>query len=175
MPVRFGTAGGAGRPAQRVYGRRAYPVRRAGRFCYELAEKRVRLASGEKKTMAMYSGVGLEESVGRGFGKRLVLHGWERMLGQLERGSIKHTIGCEDSFAKRLMNANSFYCYFFSQAITLDTEQLILTSARSLRVQPVMRSVSRSRCDEVDSAGSSPDKLGTGPQALDLRVYGTTS
>ncbi len=100
--------------------------------CYELADDYV-LSPGEKKALPVYFGIGLEEVSAEASANELSLHGWERLLDHLEVWLDKHTIDCDDSFAKQLMNTNSFYNYFFSQAITLDTEELVVTCARSSR------------------------------------------
>ncbi|MGI6296203.1 MAG: glycoside hydrolase family 125 protein [Armatimonadota bacterium] len=89
------------------------------------------LAAGERKTMTIYVGIGLEETSATASAAEMQLQGWERLLASLGGWLDRRVIECEDADLKHLMNLNSFYNYFYSQATTLDTEQLVLTSARS--------------------------------------------
>ena len=97
---------------------------------YELTSE-FSLAASQKQTMTVYVGVGLEESSAIATAAEMQLQGWERLLSSLSSWLNRRIIDCDDPVLKHIMNVNSFYNYFYSQAITLDSEQLILTSARS--------------------------------------------
>jgi hypothetical protein len=99
---------------------------------YELADE-CALAPGEARTVTVYVGLGLEEVSAIASAKELRLQGWERMLASLRAWLDSRTIRCEDPWLEQLINANSFYSYFFSQAIALDTEEMVVTAARSSR------------------------------------------
>ncbi len=106
---------------------------RAGAPVYhELANEYV-LAPGESRVIPVYVGVGLEEVSAVASAHELKLQGWDRMLLSLRSWLDTRTIKCDDAYFERLINTNSFYNYFFSQAIALDTEELVLTTARSSR------------------------------------------
>ena len=89
------------------------------------------LAAGEQKTMTIYVGIGLEETSAAASAAEMRLQGCQRLLASLSGWLDRRVINCEDDKLKHLLNLNSFYNYFYSQAMTLDTEQLVLTSARS--------------------------------------------
>ena len=99
--------------------------------CYELMGDFV-LDPSEKRTLAVYVGIGLEEVSAVASAGEMQLQGWEQMLASLVAWLDKHVIEADDEALKRLMNVNSFYNYFYAQAITLDSEALALTCARSL-------------------------------------------
>lgn len=99
---------------------------------YELADEYI-LKPSEKVNIPLYVGIGLEEVSAIAAVQELRLQGWERMLVCLTAWLDTHTIECDDEYMKKLMNVNSFYNYFFSQAIALDNEELVLTTARSSR------------------------------------------
>lgn len=99
---------------------------------YELADEHV-LAPGGSKVIPVYVGIGLEEVSAIASARELKLQGWERMLAGLTAWLDTRTIDCDDPYLKRLINVNSFYSYFFSQALALDTEELVITTARSSR------------------------------------------
>lgn len=100
-------------------------------ICYEVMSEVV-LAPSEKRSLAIYVGIGLEEVSAVASAADMRHQGWERMLAGLVAWLDRHAINTEDDVLKRLMNVNSFYNYFYAQAITLDREELVLTSARSL-------------------------------------------
>lgn len=91
------------------------------------------LAPGEKKTIAVYVGVGLEEVSAIASAQELRLQGWDRALSSLLKWLDKRTIECNDDQIKNLINVNSFYNYFYSQGIALDSEDLVVTVSRSSR------------------------------------------
>lgn len=100
-------------------------------ICYEVMGDFV-LAASEKKSLAVYVGIGLEEISAVASAAEMQDQGWERMLASLVTWLDKRSISAEDDVLERLMNVNSFYNYFYAQAVTLDSEELVLTSARSL-------------------------------------------
>lgn len=104
----------------------------ASAICYELMGD-FALGPSEKRTLAVYVGIGLEEVSAVASAAEMQLQGWEQMLASLTAWLDKHVIEADDDVLKRLMNVNSFYNYFYAQAITLDSEELALSSARSRR------------------------------------------
>jgi len=100
--------------------------------CYELMDEYV-LQPSEKKAIPVYIGIGLEEVSALASALNLRIHGWDRMLAGLTTWLDKHTIDASDERLKRVMNVNSFYNYFYAQAMTTDTEELVITAARSSR------------------------------------------
>lgn len=98
---------------------------------YELTE-RFAIAPSEKRCLAIYVGIGLEELSAAASAQEMRCQGWQRLLANLIGWLDKHALRCDDPLLERLMNINSFYNYFYAQATTLDTEELVLTSARSL-------------------------------------------
>lgn len=98
---------------------------------YELLGEHV-LKPSEKKSLALYVGIGLEETSAVASARDLGLQGWARMLTSLMTWLDRHTIEISDERLRRTMNVNSFYNYFYGQAVTLDKEELVMTSARSL-------------------------------------------
>lgn len=99
---------------------------------YEVLGEHV-LKPSEKKSLALFVGIGLEEVSAVASAKDIGLQGWERMLASLTTWLDKHKIETTDERLSSIMNVNSFYNYFYAQAMTLDKEELVLTSARSLR------------------------------------------
>ncbi len=89
------------------------------------------LAAGDQQTMNIYVGIGLEETSAAASAAEMRIQGCQRLLSGLSGWLDGRVIDCEDGNLKHLLNLNSFYNYFYSQATTLDTEQLVLTSARS--------------------------------------------
>lgn len=98
--------------------------------CYELLTE-CTLAAGERKTLQVYVGVGPEEVSAAASAHEMRVQGSDRLLASLRSWLDAHTIDCEDDYFKALMNVNSFYNFFYSQAVTLDTEDLVVTTARS--------------------------------------------
>ena len=106
---------------------------RAGRpvFC-ELMEEYT-LEPSQRIVLPIYVGIGLEEVSAVASAQELHLQGWERIYSSLKTWLDKHIIECRDEYFQRMLNINSFYNYFYSQAITLDDEDLVVVSARSSR------------------------------------------
>jgi len=98
---------------------------------YELTEE-FALAPSEKRCLAIYVGIGLEELSAAASAQEMRCQGWQRLLANLIGWLDRHAIRTDDPLLERLMNVNSFYNYFYAQGTTLDTEELALVSARSL-------------------------------------------
>ncbi len=101
---------------------------------YEMIDEYV-LAPKEERFLPLYVGVGLEEVSAVASADELRLQGWENAYSALVTWLQAHEIGCDDEHFKWMINFNSFYNYFFSQGITIDTEELFITSARSSRCE----------------------------------------
>ncbi|MCL5104572.1 MAG: glycoside hydrolase family 125 protein [Armatimonadetes bacterium] len=99
---------------------------------YELVDEYV-LKPSERLNIPIYVGIGLEEVSASASARELRLQGWDRMFAALNTWLDQHTIECEDKYFKRLMNVNSFYNYFYSQGLALDSESLFVTTSRSSR------------------------------------------
>ena len=97
---------------------------------YDLANEYT-LAPSEELSIPVYVGLGTQEVSAIASAQEMKLQGWQRMLAHLRTWLAKHTIESQDKYFKHLMNVNSFYNYFYSQAITLDTEEFVVTTARS--------------------------------------------
>lgn len=91
------------------------------------------LGPSEKKSLALVVGIGLEEVSAVASARDISLQGWERMLSSLVVWLDNHSIETTDERLSSIMNVNSFYNYFYAQATTLDKEELVVASARSLR------------------------------------------
>jgi len=91
------------------------------------------LEPGKRKVLPVYVGLGLEEVSAVASGHELWLQGWERMLAALHGWLDEHTIRHSDEQLTRLINRNSFYSFFYSQATTLDSEELVAVCARDSR------------------------------------------
>lgn len=99
---------------------------------YEIADEYTP-QPGEEKDITIYVGIGLEEVSAVASAQELRLQGCDRMLAGLKAWLDSRTIDCDVPNLKRLINTNSFYNFFFSQAATLDTEELVSVTARSSR------------------------------------------
>ncbi|MEN6355581.1 MAG: glycoside hydrolase family 125 protein [Armatimonadota bacterium] len=99
---------------------------------YELIDDYV-LKPGRTMDIPVYVGVGLEEVSAIASAEEMHVQSWDRMLSRLREWLDKHIMECDDPYFRRMMNVNSFYNYFYSQAVTLDTEELILMTSRSSR------------------------------------------
>lgn len=93
----------------------------------------ITLAPGEKRTIALYVGLGLEELSAVTSSLDLEHHGWETLYADKAAWLESHMLSASDEKLDSLLNLNSFYNYFYSQGITLDTEDLVMLTARSSR------------------------------------------
>lgn len=89
------------------------------------------LEPGEKQSFSLYVGVGLEEISAVAASRELALQGVGKIIASTRDWLREHTIHCDSADIKYLINHNSFYNFFYSQAITLDTEEFILTTSRN--------------------------------------------
>lgn len=99
---------------------------------YELTDE-FSLGPNESQELALYVGLGLEEVSAIGSAEEMQLQGWKRLLANLQSWLDARTIEYGDEVLKQLVNVNSFYNYFYSQAVALDTEELTVVSARSAK------------------------------------------
>ena len=97
---------------------------------YDLIEDFV-LGPSEERSLPVYVGIGLEAVSAVASAEEMMFQGHDRLLARLTTWLDKHTIRVDDQQLMQLINVNSFYNYFYAQAITLDGEDLVLTSARS--------------------------------------------
>ena len=91
----------------------------------------VTLAPGETRTLALYVGLGLEETSAVTTAVDLSRHGCDSLFASLADWLDAHKLTAGDSELDRILNLNSFYNYYFSQGVTLDTETLVLVTSRS--------------------------------------------
>lgn len=101
-----------------------------GSVYYDLIQKYT-LEPGEEINIPLYVGLGTQEVSAIASAQEMKMQGWQRMLEHLKTWLAKHEIDTSDEYYKHLINVSSFYNYFYSQAITLDNEKFVLTSARS--------------------------------------------
>lgn len=99
-------------------------------ICYQLT-KSITLGPGEQKSIALYIGLGLEEVSAVSSAVDLRHHSWETLYSELTAWLESHRLSVNDEHLNDVLNLNSFYNFFFSEAVTVDTEELVLTSARS--------------------------------------------
>lgn len=99
--------------------------------CYEIAGEFV-VAPSETRSIALQIGIGLEEVSAVASAAEMRLQTSDKLLGNLIGWLDSHTIECEDRQLCRMLNVNSFYNYFYAQATTLDKEDFVITSARSM-------------------------------------------
>lgn len=90
-----------------------------------------KLGAGQRIAIPVYIGVGLEEISAVASAHELRLQNWSKMLHYMQNWLNLHTIDCCDEYFKHMINLNSFFNYFFSQGLSLDTEEVIMTSSRS--------------------------------------------
>lgn len=91
----------------------------------------ITLGPGESRTLALYVGLGLEELSAVTSAMDLDHHGWNTLYDELTSWLESHKLSVGDPKLDRTLNLNSFYNYYYSQAVTLDTEDLVLLTARS--------------------------------------------
>ncbi len=93
----------------------------------------VTLAPGEHRTIALCVGLGLEETSAVSSAVDIERRGWENLYSDLAGWLEAHKLSVKDDHLDRILNLNAFYNYFFSQGMTLDTEDLVLVTGRSSR------------------------------------------
>ncbi|MCX6344858.1 MAG: hypothetical protein NT018_07270, partial [Armatimonadetes bacterium] len=89
------------------------------------------LQANEEITIPLYVGIGLEEVSAVASAHELRLQGWSRTFQHTREWLDNHAIECDDPYFNWLININSFFNYFYSQGITLDTEEVIMTTSRN--------------------------------------------
>ncbi len=98
--------------------------------CYRLSKK-LTLAPGAEQTVTLYVGLGPEEISAISTATDLKQHTWQTLLAELRQWLAEHSLKVDNKKLNRVLNCNSLYNYFFSEAFTLDTEELVLLTARS--------------------------------------------
>lgn len=86
---------------------------------------------GERRAIALYVGLGPEETSAISSAVDLKRHGWDGILDDLTQWLESHRLSVDDKQLENILNTNSLYNFFFSEAFTMDTEELVLLAARS--------------------------------------------
>lgn len=102
-----------------------------GQAMYYSLVQEFELQPGEEKSLAAYVGFGIEEASAVSSAANLRRHGWNSLHTNLKNWLEQRTVQLDDPEFEYMLNANSFYNYFFSQGISLDTEDLALITSRS--------------------------------------------
>ena len=84
----------------------------------------------EKVIIPFYIAFGRKEITSISAAKELMYQGHERLTTVLLSWLERHIIKNNDNFIQKLINENSFYNFFNSQGITLDTEEMVIVSSR---------------------------------------------
>jgi len=101
-------------------------------FCYDISIP-ITLKPGERVEIPLYVGIAKKELTAISVAKELKYQGHRNLIGLLYKWLNRHIIDNENNDIKRLMNENSFYNFFYSQATTIDEDKLVITSARDSR------------------------------------------
>lgn len=129
-----------------------------------------RLHPGEGESLALYVGLGLKEVAAVAAARDLRRRGWRDLLAATRSWLGEHAVPCSDRKLGIPLNRNMFYNCFFSQGICLDSEDLVLVSARN----PESRWVATYR-DRDAMLRSLPGVLHMDPpQARRMLEYGFT-
>jgi len=88
------------------------------------------LNPGESIELPLYVGIASKEVSAIACAREMKMQGWDRLLSHLRSWLKSRRIDCEDDALANALNTSSFACYFGTQAITLDTEEYVLTSSR---------------------------------------------
>lgn len=92
---------------------------------------RIVLAPGESKTIAFYVAANAE---GDGAGTTVIdfkRHGHEALTQKAREWLRSRALSAKDSGVEKRLNLNLFFCFFYSQGYTIDTENLVLVTSRS--------------------------------------------
>lgn len=106
-------------------------VARFGEQIHCRLSSNIKLEPGQKKTISLYIGIGLEEVSAVTSAVDLMRHSSESILNDLHRWIDDHSLSLGDEQLNRIANTNSLYNFFYSEAFTLDTEDLIQLTSRS--------------------------------------------
>ena len=99
-------------------------------YCYEMSVD-LELAPGETALLPLYAGLGKKDISAASAARELMYQGTDRLEENLNKWLDRHIIRYDgDPELKRLVNENSFYNFFYSQGVTLDTEEMAIVSAR---------------------------------------------
>ncbi|MDO8682140.1 MAG: glycoside hydrolase family 125 protein [Armatimonadota bacterium] len=90
-----------------------------------------KLKPGEQIMLAIYVGIGPEEISAVSSAADLSRRGHEDLLNTTIDWLRRHSLRTGDNELECILNLNQFYNYFFSQGVTLDTEEQILVTSRS--------------------------------------------
>ena len=90
-----------------------------------------RLQPGERKSLALYVGIGLKEVAAVSAARDLRRRGWRDLLADTRLWLTTRVVPWADKRIEVMLNRNMFYNYFFSQGICLDSEELALVSSRT--------------------------------------------
>jgi len=104
---------------------------RTGEKLYCKVSKTFLIESGQKKNIALYVSLGLEEISAIASAVDLKSHGSESFLSDIRCWIDKHRLSVGDEQLDSIVNMNSFYNFFYSEAFSLDTEELVLITSRS--------------------------------------------
>jgi hypothetical protein len=91
----------------------------------------ITLGPHEQKTIALYVGLGLEEISAVASAVDLKRHSWQELYADMLQWLESHKQSVGDEQLDKVLNLNSFYNFYFSEGFTLDTEELVLITARS--------------------------------------------
>ncbi|MBQ0104820.1 MAG: glycoside hydrolase family 125 protein, partial [Armatimonadetes bacterium] len=98
-------------------------------LCYNI-EKEFSLNPGESIDIPLFVGICKKETAAISVVKEMYHQGYRNLYSLLKKWLNKHIIEHKDPKIKQLINENSFYNFFYCQAITIDEEKLVITSAR---------------------------------------------
>jgi hypothetical protein len=98
-----------------------------------LMRRDIVLNRGEKASLYLCVGLGLEEVSAVTSAADFMGHGTEALYTQLSSWLASHRLTSGEDALERVLDVNSFYGYFYSQALAIDTEELVVLTARSRR------------------------------------------
>ena len=128
------------------------------------------LKPGERVTLAVYVGLGLEEISAVTSAADLARRGHEDLLQTTLDWLSRRALRADDKRLEGVMNLNLFYNYFFALGVTLDTEELVAVTARSSRSP-----LTAAYCDRDALSWSLPAVLRVDPQqARNILEYAFT-
>lgn len=101
----------------------------AADICYSMSIN-IALKEFETTVIPLYIGFGKNDITSLASAKELMYQGHTRITEVLKSWLQRHIIDNENPDIKQLINENSFYNFFHSQGITLDTEDMVIVSSR---------------------------------------------